>query len=205
MSLIHNCVDLNHFKPALKSGKGSVERSVMTAGRHVRHKGIENAIQAFQMIRRRVPELSLFVTGCGPETQRLRKVAEQAASNVHFLGMVSDERLRDCYANAELFLYTPYGCEGLDNVILESLASGTAVIGYDFPHVRDGVRTGYNGYLVEPGDIESLVTHALELLNDSSRLQRLSANARKTAEKEFCPELMSERVLSLYETLFPGN
>jgi glycosyltransferase involved in cell wall biosynthesis len=206
MSLIHNCVDLTHFRAAMKSGSTSAERLVMTGGRHVRHKGIENAIQAFQMIRRSVPELSMAVTGSGPETQRLRKAAGQAVSKVHFLGTVSDERLRDCYASAELFLYMPYGCDGLDNVILESLASGTPVIGYDFPHVRDGVRTDYNGYLVEPGDLKSLVRHAVEILGDSRKLQSLSVNARKTVEEEFSPKLMSTRVLSLYETLlFPGD
>jgi glycosyltransferase involved in cell wall biosynthesis len=199
-SLIHNCVDLDHFTPA-KRGRDHEHRFVMTAGRHVKHKGIDDTIRAFQIIKQNVPDLSLVVLGSGPDTQELQRNLGQAVSNVRFLGTVSDEELRDYYSKAELFLYTPFGCEGLDNVILESLASGTPVIGYRFPHVTEAVRNGYNGHLVQPGDVVSVARHATRVLNNSRLRRSLAVNARRVAEEEFSPELMTAGVLSVYKMM----
>jgi glycosyltransferase involved in cell wall biosynthesis len=103
MSLIHNCVDLDYFGPERECGRSSKWRFLMTAGRHVPHKDVENAIQAFRVIRRSVSELSLAVVGKGLETERLQKAVGETSSNIHFLGKISDPELGRYYRKAELF------------------------------------------------------------------------------------------------------
>jgi len=75
------------------------------------------------------------------------------------------------------------GCAPLK--ILESMASGTAVVASDVPPVREMIRDRENGWLVHPDRPAELARAIRILLEHPQRARELGAQARRTIEERY--------------------
>jgi len=80
--------------------------------------------------------------------------------------------------------------EGLPMVVLEAMACGVPVVGFDVRGTRDVVVDGETGYLVPFGDIQMVVQKTVELLKDKSTYQEISRNARERVASQYSLECM---------------
>ena len=117
------------------------------------------------------------------------------------LGRIDDARLLAlAYAAADLFVL-PTRADNLPNVVLEAMACGTPVVGFDVGGVPDMVRPGETGLLAPPEDVAGLRDAIATLLEDDELRARLGAEAREVAVREYGMELMARRYLAVYEEL----
>jgi glycosyltransferase involved in cell wall biosynthesis len=91
------------------------------------------------------------------------------------------------------------GCAPLK--ILESMASGTAVVASDVPPVRELIRDRENGWLVHP-ERPAELARALRILLDHPQLaQQLAASGRRTIEEQFTWDRSTAALRGLYHRL----
>lgn len=74
--------------------------------------------------------------------------------------------------------------DGLPNVLLESMASGNAIVASRIAGVPDVIRDEVNGLLVEPGDASAIASALDELLQSPKERRELGSAARRDAEAE---------------------
>jgi glycosyltransferase involved in cell wall biosynthesis len=89
--------------------------------------------------------------------------------------------------------------EGLPMVVLEAMATGLPVVGFDVRGTRDVVVDGETGYLVPFGDVEAVAQKTVDILADATSYRSLSYNARHRVEQFFSLERMvdgHERILT---------
>jgi glycosyltransferase involved in cell wall biosynthesis len=91
--------------------------------------------------------------------------------------------------------------EGWGLVVVEANAMGTPTVGYDIPGLRDSIRDGTNGVLVQP-DFEMLASAATKLLGDKDELARLGQASRSYATG-FTWEVTADVLLQLIKKLLP--
>lgn len=91
------------------------------------------------------------------------------------------------------------GCAPLK--ILESMASGCAVVASDVPPVRELIRDRENGWLVHPGRPAELARAIRILLEQPERARQLGENARTTIAEHFTWELSTSALRAAYERL----
>ena len=142
-------------------------------GRLRRTKNPEDALRAFGEIRRAVPGARLIVVGHGPQEAELR--ARYAADDVEFRGYVTEDEKYAILRRAHLVLI-PSLREGWNLVVTEAAAMGAPCVGYRVPGVRDSVRDGETGALVDARDWLALAREAIALARDRTRLSRLAAS-----------------------------
>ena len=91
------------------------------------------------------------------------------------------------------------GCAPLK--ILESMASGTAVVASDVPPVRELIRDRENGWLVHPERPAELARAMRILIDHPEVARRLGANARRTVEEHYTWERSTAALRAAYQCL----
>jgi glycosyltransferase involved in cell wall biosynthesis len=125
----------------------------------------------------------------------------QNVANLTFTGSIRNDRILSfIYSAADVFVI-PSVADNLPNTVLESMACGTPVVGFDVGGIPDMVRPGITGALVPVGDVDALSEAIVDLLNDAVKREEMSANCRRIAEEEYSLEVVGRRYKELYEKI----
>jgi glycosyltransferase involved in cell wall biosynthesis len=76
-----------------------------------------------------------------------------------------------------------------------------ALLAYDVPGCREIVKTGQNGALVRPGDVDALATTLVDWLSDDARRTALGTASRAVAAEHFAVGTIAEQYADLYRSL----
>lgn len=121
----------------------------------------------------------------------------------HYLGSFSDDiSLRVIYSACDVMVM-PSIQENLSNAIMESMACGTPVVGFDIGGNSDLIDHKKNGYLAEPYCPEKLAED-IRWIIDCPEAPELQANAVEKVRVNFDSKLVARRYKSLYRDLLAG-
>lgn len=208
-AVIYGGVDTRRFNPA----PGRPSRSgVLFVGRLTPHKGVDRLLRALPRGAR------LDIVGTAGHDLRppesgyaawLRQLAAEDRREVRFLGAVSDADLLELYRNTAVMVLpsvteTCYGkrvaiSELLGLSVLEAMACGAPVVASRLGGLREVVRHGETGFLVEPGDVDDLRRRLEELLGDPALVARLGNNGHQLAVEQFTWDACARRCLEAYQ------
>ena len=146
-------------------------------GRIAGEKNIPLAVQAYEMLKRLCPELKFVLVGDGPE----RSTIQRAHPELVFTGMKTGEDLARHYASGDFFLF-PSITETFGNVVLEAMASGLAVLAYDYASPQTCIRHGVNGWLAPFNDSKAFLRQSKRLIRERERWHAIRISAREIAE-----------------------
>ncbi|MCJ2182495.1 glycosyltransferase [Novosphingobium sp. 1949] len=115
---------------------------IVTPGALIARKGQQLVLQALIHL----PDARLALAGAGEDEARLKAEAQilGVADRVHFLGQVSHDILPTLLCAADVMVL-PSASEGLANVWIEALASGTPIVVPDIGGAREVVRSDTAG------------------------------------------------------------
>ncbi|MCW5624057.1 MAG: glycosyltransferase family 1 protein [Burkholderiales bacterium] len=170
--------DPAHRDPDLRAswGVGGDAPVVIHVGRLAPEKNLGVLLDGFRAIRTVRPDARLVLVGDGPERAALQRRHPEAV----FAGMRTGHDLARHYASGDLFLFASV-TETFGNVTLEALASGLAVVAYDYAAAREHIRHGESGLLAPFDDSAAFVGLAQSLATDPVRIAALRGQARQTA------------------------
>jgi len=116
----------------------------------------------------------------------------------------SDRLLALFYAALDVFVI-PSLQDNLPNTVLEAMACGTPVVGFDIGGIPDMVRPGQTGWLAPAKDVSALAACIKEALESPRNTQQLGLECRRVVEAEYTATCQSQRYLELYESLLGGD
>jgi len=176
--LLYNAINQRLFENT------KVEKSktplLVYVGRIKKYKQIELVINALPELKKKYPQIELQIGGSGDYLNELKKHANKmGVSNcVKFLGFLTETEKAELLGRAWLFV-TMAMKEGWGITVIEANAMSTPVIGSNVPGLRDSINNGETGYLVEVGNENELVNKISELIDDKTKLNEFSTNAKK--------------------------
>jgi glycosyltransferase involved in cell wall biosynthesis len=183
LRVIGRGVDAKLFDPArrderLRAGWGAVPGSIVLlyVGRLAAEKNLPTLAAAAEAALAARPRARLVFVGDGPARRELQARLPQAI----FAGRRTGADLAAHYASADIFLF-PSLTETYGNVTLEAMASGLAVVAYDYAAAAAAIRHGLSGMLAPCGDSGAFAAHAAALAGDPARARRLGESARREA------------------------
>jgi glycosyltransferase involved in cell wall biosynthesis len=168
------------------------------AGRIASEKNLRFLLESFIKIRDTLGEAVMVFAGDGPQRVELEQTAAEwgLGTSVRFAGFLDRKRLVDLYRAADVFLFaSKTETQGL--VIVEAMAAGTPAVAVRAMGVRDVVKDGENGFLVEE-DAGELAERAVRVAMDRPLAARLAEGALATAQ---CTSLQNGvlRLVEVYE------
>ncbi len=154
-------------------------------GRLVGYKGVDRAIVALSMARRRSGrDFTLDVIGAGEEEPNLRRLAGSLglATRVAFRGAIPyGPVLFDALCRADLAVATPLA-EDTPRSAIDAFAAGIPIVAFDLSYYRDLARGG--AVLVAPWlDVRAVAEGILELDEERDRLKTMIRSAVEFARR----------------------
>jgi len=177
-------VDTQLFSPRQRSeelrrtwGVKPDDPVVLYVGRLAAEKNLDLAVQAYQAMHQEQPNARFVLVGDGPLAPTLRA----RYPDFIYCGVRRGEELAAHYASADIFVF-PSLTETFGNVTIEAMASGLAVVVFDYAAARHYLAHDHNGLRAPLGDSAAFVEAARGLVRTPERIQRLGREARRTAE-----------------------
>jgi glycosyltransferase involved in cell wall biosynthesis len=106
------------------------EKIIAFVGRLIESKGPHLLIEAFEEIRKKVPDSRLLIVGHGPQRPELEKLGDQ--ERILFCGYLSHDLLRFLLPCADVAVFPSVLAEAGPLVFMESLAAGCLPLGTNF-------------------------------------------------------------------------
>jgi PEP-CTERM/exosortase A-associated glycosyltransferase len=214
ITVIHNGVDLDAFKPA---GQKNPERLAQYQlqdklvlgflGSFYRYEGLHILLDALPRMLASNPGLHLLLVGGGLEEEALKQQAEQLglSQNITFTGRVPHEQINDFYSLIDLFVYPRESILLTEMVTplkpLEAMANQGLVIASDIGGHREMIEHGRNGFLFPPDDPRALADTAIELLQQPQLWPELREAGRKYVEQQRCWSKSVGQIEPVYQQL----
>lgn len=172
--LLPNGIDTQFYYPA--RDKIDDNRILLIGNPSLKFKGFYNAIEALE---------KAYMDGARFNVDWICQTKPNISGinfPINFIVMPSQEQLASIIRNSDIFLSTSL-YESFPLPPFEAMASGVAVIATDCGGIREYAREGQNILLSEQGDIQSLTSAIIYLLNDPEARHILSAQGVKTTQK----------------------
>ncbi|MCC6626656.1 MAG: glycosyltransferase family 4 protein [Chloroflexi bacterium] len=203
--VIYNGIDTDRFQPrpadpVLRAAWSPDGAPVLLwAGRMVRWKGAEYAIEALPQLRH-TPAPRLALVGDGDYRPALTALAARlgVTDRVIFAGPLPAARMPAVYPTADVVLGTSFVNETFSITSCEAMACGRPVVAADFGGFREVVADGVTGRLVPPQDPAALAAALDDLLDDPTRLTTWGAAGRERVERLFAWPVVAAHVRSVY-------
>lgn len=139
------------------------------------YKGIDDLLEAFALVRDRLPEASLVLAGAVTDEIDFSAISARASTlgGVELRpGYVPAERVQDLIADARLVV-TPYRRASQSGVAHLAHTFGRPVVANDVGDISSVVRDGVTGYLATPGRVDELADRICRLLEDPALAKQL--------------------------------
>jgi glycosyltransferase involved in cell wall biosynthesis len=206
-SVIQNGIEIKNFN-GIKLSNGIIP-NIISAHKIRKHKllvGIcallrpekkhSDLLRAIHELRMDGIDVGLMIIGDGPEMKKLKRLIlrYELSDAVYLTGYQQDVKpyifLCDC------MVISSHAIETFSISVLESMAMAKPVIMTDIGGASEQIDHGVNGYLYNPGDIETL-KDKIVLLLDSVLRSKMAQNAKNKVTQNFTSEIM----LNKYETV----
>jgi len=153
--------------------------TIFFLGRHEPRKGLRVLLEAMALL---PPETRLWVGGDGDETKELQAL-HAGDARISWLGQLSEEDKIARLRAADVFCAPSLRGESFGIVLLEAMASQTAVVASGISGYANVARQGQDAKLVPPGDVEALAGALREVLSSDSIRSALVQSGLQRAEE----------------------
>ena len=197
-----NPLDTNIFKPfdkekarelwGLPKDKKLVLFGAMGATSDPR-KGFYELMESLEKIEDSNVELVIFGSERCEDTKDL-------GFNIYYLGQLYDDVSLVTLYNSVDVMIVPSLQENLSNTIMESLACGVPVVGFDIGGNADMIDHERNGYLAKPYSTIDLA-FGIEWVLNNHNYKILCQNARNKVSNNFDSVVLAEKYIELYKSI----
>ena len=123
------------------------------AGRIAPEKGLEDALEVANFLGER-----LLVWGLIEDKEYASKIKNTFAKEIiDWRGFLPTKKFQEELGRCRALINTPKWNEAYGNVIIEAMACGVPVIAYNLGGPGELIEDGFNGFLVEPNDVQGLI------------------------------------------------
>ena len=201
-------VNLEEYKPVGSHGMGDDQLAALDADVLIGFSGrlsVEKNPELFLEIAEACSDLEnvrFQMTGGGHLAAKIKEMAAGLSVNTKFqyLGIVDDVAQ---YLQSFDILVLPSTVDGRPFVIMEAMASGTAILASSVGGLPEMIADGENGWLVHSNSVNEYSQRIRQLVADRALLRDFKKRSRELAEERFdCRRMYSEFERKISETVF---
>ena len=172
------------------------------ASRMLAEKGVHEFVEAAALLKNEGTDIRMALVG-SPDPKNPSTIPESTLSQWDRKGQVEwwgyREDMAEVWRGCHIAVLPTYYKEGLPRSLLEAAACARPLVATGVPGCREVLKDGVNGLSVSPRDARNLADAIGKLARDSSLRRRMGEAGRSIVEKEFSDEIVTGKILELYE------
>ncbi len=177
---IHTGIDISIFYP--ENNRDGKNITIVFTGRLTIDKGVVILVKACSILFKKYPHVKLRIIGKEHQIKivnRLKKIAQKnnAIEMLEFVGQLEGKELRNEYSKADIFAVPSYYEGGPGFAYLEAMACGLPVIGCTGSGLKEVIKSGETGFLIEPRKVDELVNILTKLISNQKLRETIGNNA----------------------------
>lgn len=175
---------------------------VLFLGVMIQRKGVVDILKAVNILKNsnKMQNLHFVIAGSGEEEDQLKRQAERLGltNEIEFVGWITGEKKKRLLRESQVLILPSY-YEGLPVAVLEAISYGMPVVATDVGDISSAVHDGVNGYLIQPGDAESLADRIEKIHADKKKYILMSEMSRRIATNNFSDEQFFAQIKKSYQ------
>ncbi|HBS43142.1 MAG TPA: glycoside hydrolase [Oceanospirillales bacterium] len=200
VSVMSRGVDSHQFSPARRSaelrrqwGVKDDDLVLLYVGRIAAEKNMQLVLKTWQHLKGSNSRIRLVLVGNGPELDNIRT----RHPDVICAGVKRGEELATYYASGDIFLF-PSLTDTFGNVVTEALASGLALVSFDYAAAHEHTEHNHSAMLAPFGDEAAFLRAAATLQERPNLLSQIRHAARDIAQGISWDSIVDEFLQHLY-------
>lgn len=144
---------------------------------------------------------TLFLIGGNGEIHRLKSFINKhdLGNLVRYEGWVTGDKKKTLLTSSHVYILPSYN-EGLPISILEAMSYGKPIISTDVGGIPEVVKDNINGFLIKPGDKESLYNKMMFFINNPNEIEAMGKASEKIIEPYYADNVI-EKLKNIYTNL----
>ncbi|WKN41975.1 glycosyltransferase family 4 protein [Tunicatimonas pelagia] len=178
------------------------EIHLLFIARIVKGKGMYIAVDAFEQVKKKVPDcnLHLHIAGEGNELASVKDyVRGLDYQNIHFHGYVLSQEKDRLFMSSDIMLFPTFYPEGLPTSIMEGMMYGLPIVSRSNAGIPDVVEHEINGFLSESKDPSVFAAFLHKIITSPELYKRIAQANHLKAINNFSSQHVKQRILSVYQ------
>ncbi|MGM0441620.1 MAG: glycosyltransferase family 4 protein [Elusimicrobiota bacterium] len=194
---IYSAVDTKKYRVKRNYRPEQKFRVGMVGALDLNHKDFLTFIRAARKIQKEKEGIKFHIAGTGKDRQKIADYIEKRdlAGSFVIEGFVED--MSGFFVNLDVLVHTVH-YEGLGTSVLEGMAAGLPVIATGVGGLKEVVKDGETGFLVDPEDDGAVSNFLKRLLGDKNLRESMGTRGTERVEDKFCVEKMAKSYLKIY-------
>lgn len=167
-------------------------------------KGQAELLQAMSCIRRRLPGARLLIAGDGPLLPELEKLRDQLNLRTEVLLLGRRDDINTLLHISDLFVFSSY-FEGLPGAVVEAMAARKPTVAFDIPALREVVRDGHSGVLIEGRNVRRFAEIIIDLAEHSDITRNMGERAQQIVKEKFDIRQNIKSLEAIYQKMLEGS
>jgi len=177
---------------------------IIFVGSLIKRKGIETLIKAIPLVKKKIPDLVLYIIGNGNSKYKQYLISLcnkfDIYNNVKFLGYKQPKEIVEYLIKSQIFVF-PSEIENSPNVIAEAMVLGLPVLATKVGGIPYIIESGKSGILVEKENSQILSEKIIYLLRNPSIRMTIGENAKQIARNLHHPKDVAIKTISAYNEI----
>lgn len=175
--------------------------NVLFLGFICERKGCYDIPSIVEKVAEKIPDVKFVLAGSG-EIEKIKAITpKKIKGNIAYPGWVRDKEKDKLLRAADLFFLPSYN-EGMPMSILDAMGYGLPVVSTTVGGITKIVHDGENGFVCEPGDIDSIVKGILDLLLNDELLMCSGRKSSLIVKDGYSLEIHMKHLRYLYTSVF---
>jgi len=186
--------------PTIKTSNKD-QLTILSLGRLGVRKGTYDILKVIPRIIERHPSVQFWFGGDG-DIKRIKLLLQDEPwkDAIKILGWVRGEQKSSILNKASIFILPSYQ-EGLPMALIEAMSYKLPVISTNVGGIPELIEDGVNGYLIHPGDIDSLEDRINKLIQSKSLRIRMGESGYQRFLADFQISILLKKLETIYKTI----
>ena len=201
--VLENGVDMERLKPAITNYQEH-PHTFVSLGRLGERKGTYDLITAIEQVKVEVADIKCYLAGDG-EIEKCKELVKtkKLGNNIIIVGWANFDKKLELLQKSSVLVLPSYN-EGLPMAILEGMACGKAIISTTVGAIPEVVKKK-NGILVQPGDIDALVSALRKYCIDEKAIELAEKENINLINRKYSMNVMHQRLAQYYVDVMQGS